>query len=145
MEFIVGPDMSLAVAEALLDGVKKEATSAGCALSVVVVDRGGQHVATCRMDGAQLGATSIASDKAYTAVAFGHPTAKWAESSAPAGADWGMAGSLEGRCIVFPGGVPVFHGSDLIGAVGVSGAASSVDQACAENAVTSLGLATARA
>lgn len=136
--------MSLAVAEALLDGVKKEATASGHALSAVVVDRAGQPVASCRMDGAQLGATSIASDKAYTAVAFGQPTATWARSSAPAGPDWGMAGALGGRCIVFPGGLPVFAGQHLIGAVGVSGAASDIDQSCAENAINSAGLRSSR-
>lgn len=140
MQFEARPDMSLALAEALLDGVKKEATAAGYALSAVVVDRAGNPVASCRMDGAQLGAASIASDKAYTAVAFGQPTAAWAQSSAPAGSDWGMAGALGGRCIVFPGGLPVFAGQQLIGAVGVSGAASSVDHVCAENAIASNGL-----
>lgn len=115
--------MSLAVAEALLDGVKKAAAAAGCALSAMVVDRAGHPMASCRMDGAQLGAASLASDKAYTAAAFGHPTAAWARSSAPGSPDWGMANALGGRCIVFPGGVPVFVGQQLIGAVGVSGAA----------------------
>ena len=145
VELVVGPDMSLSLAEALLDGVKKEATAAGCALSAVVVDRAGHPVASCRMDGAQLGAASIASDKAYTAAAFGRPTAAWSESSAPAGPDWGMAGALGGRCIVFPGGLPVFSGQHLIGAVGVSGAASSIDQTCAENAIHSTGLTSSRA
>lgn len=136
--------MSLALAEALLDGVKKEAATAGCAMSAVVVDRAGHPVASCRMDGAQLGAASIAADKAYTAVAFGQPTAAWAQSSAPGGSDWGITGALGGRCVVFPGGVPVYRGTHLIGAVGVSGAAASLDQVCAEKAVTSIGLATAR-
>lgn len=144
MELMVSPDMSLALAEALIDGVKKEATAAGRALSAVVVDRAGHPVASCRMDGAQLGATSIASDKAYTAVAFGQPTAVWAQSTAPAGPDWGMAGSLGGRCIVFPGGLPVFADQHLIGAIGVSGAASSIDQSCAQNAIASTGHASSR-
>lgn len=144
MELVVGPDMSLALAEALLDGVKKEATASGHALSAVVVDRAGHPVASCRMDGAQLGAASIASDKAYTAVAFGQPTAAWTRSSSPGGPDWGMAGALGGRCIVFPGGLPVFSGQQLIGAVGVSGAASAVDHSCAENAITSTGLRSSR-
>jgi uncharacterized protein GlcG (DUF336 family) len=97
------------------------------------------------MDGAQLGAGSLALDKAVTAVSFGHPTAAWAASSAPGGTDWGLSHTLAGRAIVFPGGVPVYAGADLVGAVGVSGAASEVDEACALLAVRSQGLDVDRA
>ena len=106
MELLEQPDMSLAVAEQLLTGVKSEAASAGVALSVSVVDRGGNPVASCRMDGAQLGSASLAADKAFTAASFGFPTAAWSTSSAPGGSDWGLAHALGGRCVVFPGGVP---------------------------------------
>ena len=142
MDFLVQPDMSLALAESLLGDLKVAAAALGVALAGVVVDRAGNLVASCRMDGAQLGAGSIASDKAYTAAAFGQPTAAWAQSSGPLGADWGMTGALGGRCIVFPGGVPVYSRQHLVGALGVSGAASSVDQACAEKAVSGSGLST---
>ena len=144
MEFLVEPDMSLAIAESLLDELKTAAATLGIALAGVVVDRAGHPVASCRMDGAQLGASSIASDKAYTAAAFGQPTAAWTNSSGPSGADWGMAGALGGRCIVFPGGVPVYSEHFLLGALGVSGAASAVDESCAEKAVYATGLSTVR-
>lgn len=145
MDYLVQPDMSLELAERLLGDLKLAASELGIALAGVVVDRAGNPVASCRMDGAQLGASSIASDKAYTAVAFGQPTAVWAESSGPSGGDWGMAGALGGRCIVFPGGVPVYSEQYLLGALGVSGAASEVDEACAERAVSGSGLSTVRA
>ena len=132
--------MSLLLAETLLAGVRGAAAEEGVAMAAAVVDRGGNVVASARMDRSQLGAMSLALDKAYTAVAFGHPTRKWAESSRPGGSDWGLGSTLEGRAVVFPGGVPVFAGSDLIGAVGVSGAASVVDEKCAEKAIEASGL-----
>lgn len=144
MDYLVSPDMSLELAERLLDDLKVAASALGIALAGVVVDRAGNPVASCRMDGAQLGASSIASDKAYTAAAFGQPTAIWAKSSGPSGGDWGLAGTLGGRCIVFPGGVPVYSEHHLLGALGVSGAASAVDQECAEKAVLGSGLSTVR-
>ena len=143
MSMLIAPDMSLEVAETLLAGVKKEAENRGVRLAVAVVDRGGNPVASARMDDAQLGAASVALDKAVTAVSFRHPTRAWAESSAPGGSDWGLAGTLGGRAIVFPGGVPVFWRGELVGAVGVSGAASEVDEQCAEGAITSAGLGSA--
>jgi glc operon protein GlcG len=140
---VQAPDMSLAVAEALLQVVKQEAGARDVRLAAAVVDRGGNLVASIRMDLAQLGACSLALDKAVTAVSFGHPTRAWATTSAPGGSDWGLAHTLQGRAIVFPGGVPVFAGSELVGALGVSGAASDVDEGCAEGAVDALGLRTA--
>jgi glc operon protein GlcG len=137
---VVAPDMSLAVAAALLDGVTEHADGEGIRLAAAVVDRGGNLVASLRMDNAQLGAMSLACDKAVTAVSFGHPTRAWADSSAPGGSDWGLAHTLGGRAVVFPGGVPVFADGVLVGALGVSGAASDVDEKCALGAVQSAGL-----
>lgn len=137
---VVAPDMSLTVAEGLLAGVKREAESRGVLVAAAVVDRGGNLVASMRMDRAQLGAGSLALDKAVTAVSFGHPTAAWRDSSAPGGSDWGLAHTLGGRAIVFPGGMPVFSTGEIVGALGVSGAAADVDEVCAQEAVSALGL-----
>lgn len=135
LDLVEAPDMSLQVAELLLAGVKAQATVRDVRLAAVVVDRGGNVVASMRMDHAQLGAGSLALDKAVTAASFGLPTAAWTTSSAPGGSDWGLAHTLGGRAIVFPGGVPVFAGTELVGGLGVSGAASEVDEACAAAAV----------
>lgn len=138
---VMTPDMSLAVATSLLEGVTAHARGAGIRLAAAVVDRGGNLVASMRMDDAQLGAMSLACDKAVTAVSFGHPTRAWSTSSAPGGSDWGLAHTLGGRAVVFPGGVPVFAGGALVGGLGVSGAASDVDEKCAIDAVESTGFA----
>ncbi len=139
-DLVQTPDMSLEVAEKLLADVKTNASARGLRLAAAVVDRGGNVVACMRMDHAQLGAGSLALDKAVTAVSFGRPTAAWTESSAPGGSDWGLAHTLEGRAIVFPGGVPVFTGTYLVGGLGVSGAKSEDDAACAALAVQDQGL-----
>ncbi|MEO5834537.1 MAG: heme-binding protein, partial [Nakamurella sp.] len=101
-------------------------------------------VAAGRMDGAQLGALSLATDKAFTAVSFGHPTSAWVDSSGPGGSDWGLAGTLGGRAIVFPGGVPLYADGHLVGGVGVSGTASLIDAECASAAAVACGLAVSR-
>lgn len=142
MTFVSLPDMSLDLADRLIAGVRQAAEEAGARLSAVVVDRGGNLVAAARMDDAQLGSTALATDKAYTAVAFRHPTSAWTTSSAPGGSDWGLGSTLGGRAVVFPGGVPVFADGHLIGGLGVSGAASVVDEQCAEKAVAAAGLHT---
>jgi uncharacterized protein GlcG (DUF336 family) len=144
MTLIHQPDMSLEIADRLLTGVRRLAQQEGVRLAAAVVDRGGNLVAAARMDSAQLGAMSLATDKAYTAAAFGHPTSAWAASSAPGASDWGLGSTLGGRAIVFPGGVPVYADGELIGGLGVSGAASVIDAQCADKAVTAAGFASAR-
>lgn len=140
MSLVTAPDMSLDVAEALLAEVKRHAEAMGVRLAAAVVDRGGNLVASARMDRSQLGAGSLALDKAVTAASFRHPTRAWAKSSAPGGSDWGLAGTLSGRAIVFPGGLPVFADGELVGGIGVSGAAADVDESCAGLAVKAVGL-----
>lgn len=136
--------MTLDLAERVLGGLKSEAAAVGQRLAVAVVDRGGNLVAALRMDAAQLGASSLALNKAYTAVAFGLPTGAWAATSMPGASDWGLTATLDGRAVVFPGGVPVYLEGHLIGGVGVSGAKSEIDEACAEKAVAAAGLSIIR-
>ena len=133
-------DVSLDLALAILAGVRAEAGRRGAAMGAAVVDAGGNLVASIRMDGAQLVALPLATDKAYTAVALDAPTETWAGSTAPGGADWGMATALGGRLVVFAGGLPIRVDGVLIGGVGASGAAAAVDRACAGSGLVSAGL-----
>ena len=133
-------DISLELAQTLLAGVRAEADSQGKAMGAAVVDRGGNIVAALRMDGAQIVAVPLAIDKAYTAVACGLPTEQWASSTQPGGGDWGFNTTLGGRIVVFAGGVPVVVDGDVVGGLGVSGAAASVDKACAEAGLRAAGL-----
>jgi len=120
--------------------VVEEATGRGAAMAVVVTDPAGTPIVVARMDGANAVALRIAADKAYTAAAFGAPSHAWAEATAPGGADWGMAGAAGGRILVLAGGLPIRADGQVIGAVGVSGAAPTVDLACAEAGCAALEL-----
>jgi uncharacterized protein GlcG (DUF336 family) len=119
-------------AQRVIAAVIEEATGRRVAMAVVVTDPAGDPIAAARMDGANAVALRLAVDKAYTAAAFGAPSHSWAEATAPGGADWGMANAAGGRILVLAGGLPIRAGGQLIGAVGVSGAAPPVDLACAE-------------
>ena len=108
-------------------------------ISFAMTDRGGNVVLSHRMVGAQLGSLGLAIDKAYTAVAFEHPTSAWTESSAPGQSDWGLAHTLGGRVTVFPGGVPIFRNGQLVGGIGVSGTKATTDEEIATAVVHALG------
>jgi len=137
---VVRREVGLELAQACLEGVRAEAERRGVAMGAAVVDLGGRLVAGLRMDGAQLPALDLAIDKAYTAVSFGFPTEFWAASTRPDGADWGLSTTLGGRIVVFAGGLPIRSDGALAGGLGVSGAASAVDRACAEAGLRAAGL-----
>lgn len=134
-------DVGLELARSLIEASRTEAAQRGLAIAAAVVDSGGQLVASLRMDGAQLCAMTLAIDKAYTAVACGLPTAVWSERTRPGNPDWGLSTALGGRFIAFGGGLPLYASSNLVGGLGVSGAAASDDESIAAAAVTSMGLA----
>jgi uncharacterized protein GlcG (DUF336 family) len=138
--FVTRADISAATAQRLVAEVHAECERRGIRLAAAVVDAGGNLVAAARMDDAQLGALSLATDKAFTAVSFGFPTSAWVSSSAPGGSDWGLGSTLGGRAVVFTGGIPVLHHGRMIGGLGVSGAASTTDEACAIAAATVCGV-----
>jgi uncharacterized protein GlcG (DUF336 family) len=133
------PDMSRALARRLVAAALTEAGHIGTPMVAAVVDRGGNLVALERMDGAQLVATGLAIDKAWTAVACAAPSDAWAQSTAPGGEDWGMAGAVGGRVVVLPGGLPVEVDGALVGAIGISGGHGHEDRRCAQAAIEAIG------
>ena len=133
-------EIGLDAALRLLDAVRAEAGREGLAVAVAVVDRGGHVVASARMDGAALGAMTLAVDKAYTAVLWQVPTGEFMASTQPGGADWGFNTTTGGRVVVYAGGLPIMPGDELVGGLGVSGGTGEQDEACARAALTALGL-----
>lgn len=134
-----------------LDAGKAQAIIAGCAAhaaakrqshAIVVVDAGGQEIASLRMDGNGSGIFDFAIQKAEAAAAWGFSTAQMLESAR------GTPGfDRAPKVVIVPGGVPVFSadGKTRIGAVGVSGEAPADDAACAEAGIIAAGLRSSRA
>jgi uncharacterized protein GlcG (DUF336 family) len=132
----IGIDLALR----LIDEVRAAAAREGLAVAVAVADRGGNAVASARMDGAALGAMTLAVDKAYTAVLWEVPTGDFMTSTQPGGVDWGFNTTTGGRVVVYAGGLPIVAGGDLLGGLGVSGGTGEQDEACARAALTAAGL-----
>jgi uncharacterized protein GlcG (DUF336 family) len=124
----------------LLDEVRAEAARQGLLVAAAVADRGGNAVASARMDGAPLGAMTLAVDKAYTAVLWEVPTGEFMSSTQPGGADWGFNTTTGGRVVVYAGGLPIVAGGELLGGLGVSGGTGEQDEACARAALAATGL-----
>ncbi|HEX5191673.1 MAG TPA: heme-binding protein [Solirubrobacteraceae bacterium] len=130
--------ITLQQARKVLAGAEERADEIGVAMNIAVVDAGNNLTAFARQDGAWLGSIEIAQDKAFTARAFDMPTAQLAEIAQPGGPLYGIAVSNGGRVIVFPGGIPLKSGDEVIGAIGVSGGQVDQDQTVAEAGAAAL-------
>jgi uncharacterized protein GlcG (DUF336 family) len=123
--------VDLVTANRIIAAAHEEARRRSVLVSAAVVDAGGNLVAFGRMDGAEIAGPVLAVDKAYTAVANRIATSELAALAAPGGELFGLQSNGGGRFVIFGGGVPIFVEGGVVGAVGVSGASTAEDEACA--------------
>ena len=113
-------------------------------VGVAVLDPGGHLVALQREDGLSFLRVKVCQAKAYSALAMGTHTRHLAERIAGGVHTQGFFTALNamsgGQVIPVPGGVLVRDGEGhLLGAVGVSGARSEDDEACAVAGIEAAG------
>ena len=126
--------LTLAACQAAVNAALAEARRHGLAVTIVVLDAGGQLLNLARMDGIHAATVEVAIAKARCAVQFKRPTKVFAESYAKgATAITALPGVLP-----FEGGVPIILDGHIVGAVGVSGAAPEQDGAIATAAVDAI-------
>lgn len=123
-------------AQDVVAAVVAAASRRNLAVSVAVVDAAGYLVCALRMDGAGFLTPQIAEAKAFTAAAWGKPTATVAERARAAPETFQAFINL-GRTQVVPGkgGVPLWRRAALIGAIGVSGATADEDDELCNDAL----------
>lgn len=131
--------LTLAAARAAIAAAEAVARELAVAMSVAVVDSGGQLVAFERMDGADLVTVTLAQDKAWTALVNRMPTRDIGPIAQPGTEFYGYNTIGRGRTIIFAGGMPLERDGVLVGAVGVSGGDSTQDQQAVDAAVAAFG------
>jgi glc operon protein GlcG len=99
-------------------------------MAVAIVDTSGNLVYYEKMDNTQLGSANVAIDKARCAALFKRPTKAFQDTLA-AGGDGLRVLTLKG-VVAVEGGIPLVMDGKIVGAIGVSGAASSQDGQCAK-------------
>jgi uncharacterized protein GlcG (DUF336 family) len=123
-------------AAALVSAAREAAKKIGVEVSIAVTDAGGHLRAFERTDASLFLTVDIAIDKARTAASFGMPTHAWPAILANPNA---AQLSHRPRFVAVGGGVPVFDGVQLVGAIGISGGDYLQDQQIAESALDSVG------
>jgi uncharacterized protein GlcG (DUF336 family) len=120
-------EFSYAVAKSIAENALEDCKTRGFAVSVVVVDRGGNTVVSLRADNASVHTTENARRKAYTAMTFKMTAAEFLKrmETEPVRRQQATLPNVIG----IDGGVPIKVGNDVIGGVGLSGS-PGVDEPC---------------
>jgi ferredoxin len=120
---VVGP-VALETAWQMVERAHTYARSVGIAVTAAVVDEAGIPIAVGRMDGAGPWTAELAVSKAYTAAAFHLATA---DVAAQARQPWlrSLGVAHRGRVLPAPGGLVIFDGITIIGAIGVTGGSTT--------------------
>lgn len=124
-----GPPITLEAAKKALVAAEAEAKKNNWGMVIAIVDSGSRLVAFSRMDNAQLGSIDIAMGKALTANNLRRPTKALQDLVGQGGANLRLLAAP--GVTPLEGGVPIVADGKIIGAIGVSGAASDQDAQCA--------------
>jgi glc operon protein GlcG len=128
------PILSAEVARRILDAALAKAVELNVAVTVAVVDGGGNVQTLARMDGATFWSTTVATHKAVTAAGLGVPTAAFGQVAAQDPILLATMAAQPGFALL-PGGIPIFVGGAIAGAVGVAGGTKGEDEPVAEAGV----------
>ncbi len=131
-----GPSITLEAARKAIAGAEAEAKKNSWWMAIAVVDTAGKLVAFERMDNTQIASNEIALGKAVSANNLKRPTKVLQDALAGGGAGVRFL-ALPGAMPV-EGGIPIVADGKIIGAIGVSGAASNEDAQCATAGIAAL-------
>ena len=127
-----------AAARAAADGV-------GVPMSFAVMDPAGHLLAFTRMEGVAWISADVAQGKAWTAAAYGVPSAAQKEKMLPMpNFATAITAMTHGRFTPQTGAVPVYRDGTLVGALGASGGTGEQDEAVCNTAVQSSGFSIIR-
>jgi uncharacterized protein GlcG (DUF336 family) len=131
--------LTLDDAKRMLSAGEAKAKGLGIPYNIAVVDAGGHLVAFVRQDGALIGSIDLAIDKAATARIFDQSTSQLASLAQSGKPLFGIQESNAGKVVIFGGGIPVWYGNHIVGAIGASAGTVEQDIAVAESAIAALG------
>jgi glc operon protein GlcG len=128
------PVLTAAEVRRMLAAARAEAEQNLWAVSIAIVDDGGHLLALERLDGASPQSAEVATHKARSAALMRLPTKALEDIIKARPALVTMPGVVRVQ-----GGLPIQHGADCVGAVGVAGAASDQDERVAAAGIAALG------
>jgi uncharacterized protein GlcG (DUF336 family) len=135
--------LTLDIANAIIDGAFRKARDLGLApLAVAVLDEGGHLKTMQRQDGASFMRGSIALAKAWGAIGMGVSSRELGKMAKERPHFMtALTEVADGRLMPVPGGVLIRSADNrIVGAVGISGDLSDLDESCAIAGIDAVGL-----
>lgn len=126
--------LTLSTAKKIALAAELEAQTQGWNVVITIVDAGGHLLFLQRMDGTQLASIDIAVQKAVSAVKFKRSTKVFEESLI--GGRQAVLSLAE--AVPIEGGLPLYCGDEIIGAIGISGVQSNQDGVVARAGVAAM-------
>jgi glc operon protein GlcG len=118
-------------AKQIIDRIVEKALAMKKAATIAVADTHGELLAFARMDGAPISCIRIAANKAWTAARERKPTQDIGDRVRHPEKGHDIAYYGDPRFVGWGGGIPVWKGGQVVGAIAVSGLSSSEDVALA--------------
>src|SRR5262249_2926140 len=120
-----GAPIGLEAAKKVMAAAEAEAVKNNWLMAIAILDSTGHTVMLHRLDNTQYGSIRVAENKAPTALDFRRPSKALEDLVAQGGVNMRILG-IRG-VIPAEGGMPILVDGKIVGAIGVSGAASSQD------------------
>lgn len=132
------PKLTLEDAKLMMQAAEAKAVEIGVDMDIAIVDDGGNLLLFQRMDGARITSITIAIDKAFTAGAARKSTRDYGAVSGPGQPAFGINSSIQGRFMIFAGGLPLFIDGHPVGGIGCSSGSPDQDEEVAQAGVDAL-------
>ena len=113
--------ISYSVARILGAIAESRALEMAVPMAIALVDEKGGLLFFGRMDDTLPASTEIAISKAYTAAALRMPTSEVGKLAQPGEMLYGIQHTLEGKIVLFGGGIPLRLDGKVAGGIGISG------------------------
>lgn len=120
-----GPNINLELARKVIAAGQVEAKKNSWPVAIAVVDTAGNLVAYEKMDDTQTASIEVSQDKARSSAIYRRSSKVFEDLVAGAGAGTRVLNLRNASTV--EGGVPLYSGAKIIGAVGVSGVTSQQD------------------
>jgi glc operon protein GlcG len=129
--------ITLAEAQAIIDGAVAFSRERNMMMAVVVLDQSGYVVSSARMDGAPFRNTHFAEGKAFASAITGRTSEALGElANDRPDRYFGMMNMYPGKVYLAGGGVPLSVDGTIVGAVGVSGLPQGIDEMASRAGMT---------
>ena len=132
------PKLTLDDAKLMMAAAEQKASEIGVDMDIAIVDDGGNLLLFQRMDNARITSITIAIDKAFTAGAARKSTRAYGEVSGPGEPAFGINSSIQGRFMIFAGGLPIFIDDYPVGGIGCSSGSPDQDEIVAQAGIDAL-------